>query len=252
MNEQEEHINHNEKAEKRIVEDVEKYGFHKALLLDDGYLPAFAYSIGLYKTYQHPEIIIFGLSTDIMSYLLDKVGEEINKGVKFSTRIDYDEYLANYPIRFIEVDKEHYHDYLGYCGWFYDNTFDFPTYQLVWTDKERKYPWDKNFNENWKFKQPLLDRNVDFKFYEERNLGVFTTQKTLEGNPILWVYHNKDGAWQFHSEEYSEVENAKVVCLEDLVKKDQSLNEVYYLNYGQYAIRKDVNSKWEIFNDEEE
>jgi hypothetical protein len=140
---------------------------------------------------------------------------------------------------------------LGYGGWFYNQTFNFPTYQLVWTDKEGKYPWEKEFNENWKFKQPLLDRNTNFKFYEERNLGVYTTQKTLEGNPILRVYHNKDGSWQFHSEEFPIIENSKIICLEKLVKKDPSLNEIHYLNYGQYAIRKSVNSKWEIFNEEE-
>ena len=97
-----------------------------------------------------------------------------------------------------------------------------------------------------------MDRNTDFKFYEERNLGVYTTQATLDGKPILSVYHNKDGDWQFHSEEYPEIENSKIVCLADLVKNDKSLNDIHYLNFGQYAIRKDVNSEWTIFNDEEE
>jgi hypothetical protein len=252
MNEQQEHINHNKEAEKRIIEDVQKYGFHKALIEDDGYLPGFVYSIGFFKTYQHPEIIIFGLKTDVMNNLIHHVGEEIKKGKRFLTGIDYEGFLSNYPIRFIEVDKEHYSDYLGYCGWFYNQTFDFPTYQLVWTDKEGKYPWEEGFFEDWKFKQPILDRNTDFKFYEERNLGVYTTQATLDGKPILSVYHNKDGDWQFHSEEFPEIENSKIVCIENLVKDDKSLNEIHYLNFGQYAIRKDVNSEWEIFNEEEE
>jgi len=247
MNEEQKH---NTEAEKRIIHDVEKYGFHKALLEDDGYLPGFVYSIGLYKTYQHPEIMIFGLKTDVMNHLLHSLAEEIKKGVKFKTGIDYNGIISDYPIRFIEVAKEHYPDYLGYCGWFYNRTFDFPTYQLVWTDKEGNYPWDENFFEDWKFKQPLLDRNTDFKFYEERNLGVFTTQKTFEGNPILWVYHNKDGEWQFHSEEYPDLDKAKIVCLENLVKLDPTLNEIHYLNFGQYATRKDKNSAWEIFNED--
>ncbi|MFT6096661.1 MAG: hypothetical protein ACJAXY_001319 [Nonlabens sp.] len=51
----------------------------------------------------------------------------------------------------------------------YDNKFDFPAYQLVWTDKERRDPWEIGCDENWKFKQPVLDRNKDFKFYEELN-----------------------------------------------------------------------------------
>ncbi len=150
------------------------------------------------------------------------------------------------------VDKEHYPDYLGYGGWFYYRTFDFPTYQLSWTDKKGKYPWEEGGNEEWKFKQPILDRNTDFKFYEEINLRVYPTQGTLDGKPILWVYHNEDGDWQFHCEEYPEIDNARVVSLEPLVKNDPSLNEVYNLNYGEYAKRKDLNSDWEIFKEEEE
>jgi len=76
------HISHNEQAEKRIIQDVEKFGFHMALLEDDGYLPAFAYSIGLFKTYQHPEIIIFGLKRNVMNNLLHYIGEEVKKGTK--------------------------------------------------------------------------------------------------------------------------------------------------------------------------
>jgi hypothetical protein len=105
MNSQDEHTNHNREAERKIIHDVEKYGFHMALLEDDGYLPAFVYSIGLYKTYQHPEIIIFGLRTEVMNSLLYYIGEEIKKGTKFLTSIDYEGIVANYPIKFIKVDK---------------------------------------------------------------------------------------------------------------------------------------------------
>lgn len=67
----------------------------------------------------------------------------------------------------------------------------------MWPDKEHNFPWDENFNTDWKFKQPLLDRNTDFKFYERRNLGVYSTSQAQEGNPILYVYHNDDGDWNF-------------------------------------------------------
>jgi hypothetical protein len=118
---------------------------------------------------------------------------------------------------------------------FYDNNLEFPAYQLVWTDKERRDPWEIGFNENWKFKQPVLDRTTDFKFYEERNLGVFTTQETLDGKPILWVDHNEDGDWQFHSDQNSDLESVKWVGLESRVNLDPTLNEIYCLNFGQSA-----------------
>lgn len=238
--------------EKIVIHNIEKFGFHIASLEDDGYIPAFVFSIGFYKTYNHPEIIIFGLKPDVLQGLLHKIGSELKNGMRIKTDIDYDGIVANYPVRFLKVHHEFYKDYLGFAGWYYDKSFDFPVYQLVWTDKKGKFPWEDSFFENWKFKQPLLDRNTDFKFFEERNLGVYTTQATLNGNDILRVYHNEDGDWQFHSEEYPNIENSRIVCLEDLVKKDPSLNEIHYLNYGQYALRKDINSDWEIFDSEEE
>ena len=176
----------------------------------------------------------------------DSLGEEIKSGKTLSPNKDYENIISGFPIKLIEVKKEHYLDYFGYAGWFNDNKFDFPAYQLVWTDKEKKYPWESGFNENWKYKQPILDRNTDFKFYEESNLGVFTTQATFDGKPILWVYHNEDGDWQFHSEDNPEIKNSKIVTLESLVKKDPTLNEIYYLNFGQSATRKSAESDWEI------
>jgi hypothetical protein len=249
--EEQDHIDHNEQAEKAILHNVKTYGFHIAFIEADDYLPAFAYTIGLYKTYNHPEIILFGLKQEVMNGLLNGIGDDIKEGTIYNTNENYKDLINNYPIQFIEVDKEHYADYVGYCAWFNNSSFDFPLYQMVWTDKQSRFPWEDDFFKDWKFKQPLLDRNTDFKFYEERNLGVFTTKATLEGHPILWVYHNDDGDWQFHSEEDPQIADSKIVCLEDLVKADPTLNEIYYLSFGQNAYRESIDSEWEIYDNED-
>lgn len=237
--------------EQKIINDVKQFGFHVAVVSEDEYLPGFAYTIGLTKTYNHPEVIMFGLNNELMHEILNDLGAEIKNGKHFELNKDYENIISNYPVKLLEVKKEHYQDYFGYASWFYNNTFDFPAYQLIWTDKENNYPYDNGFNENWKFKQPILDRNTDFKFYEERNLGVFTTQETLNGKPILWVYHNQDGDWQFHSEENPNLDNAKLVSLESLVQMDSTLNELYYLNFGQSATRETAKSEWKVVENEE-
>ena len=48
-------------AERRILDNVDQYGCHVALF-EATYLPSFSYTIGLFSSYQHPEIIVFGLS----------------------------------------------------------------------------------------------------------------------------------------------------------------------------------------------
>jgi Domain of unknown function (DUF4262) len=241
----EDHAAHKTEAEKRILEDVEKYGCHLALFEADHNLPAFVYSIGLFKNFGHPEIICFGLKVNVMAGIINEVRDRVSEGEVFTSGTSYAGFLEGYDIQFLDVHKAYYPDYLGYAGWFYNNTFDFPTLQLVWPDKEHHFPWEAEFNPNWKFKQLMLDRNADFRFYEERNLGVFTTKQALNGDPILYVYHDEDGEWQFHTSESPSLSDTILVCLEDILKLDPSINELYHLSPGWRAWRKSVNDRWE-------
>lgn len=248
----ENHEEHDKQAKERIISDVKEYDCHLALLESDGYLPSFVYTIGLYEKFQHPEIIIFGLKTDVMGRLLNHLRDEIRKGESYKSNKIYSGLLEGYEIQFLEVKKENYPDYLGYASWYYKKSFDFPVLQMIWPDKESKWPWENDFNEHWKFKQPLLDRNIDFKYHEEKNLGVYTTQHAFEGKPILRVHHDEDGDWQFHTEYEPKIEDSKLVCLEEIIKIDSTLNEVYHLNYGQTAYRKEIGAEWIIEESEPE
>ncbi|TCI84800.1 DUF4262 domain-containing protein [Tenacibaculum sp. M341] len=238
--------NQDKQIKEKIVNNIKEYDCYLAILESDGYSPAFVYTIGLYEKFKHPEIIIFGLQTDVMGHLLNELRDEIRKGNKYNPNQQYSGVLEGYDIQFLEVNQANYADYLGYASWYYNNTFDFPVLQMIWPDKESKWPWEIGFNENWKFKQPLLDRNTDFKYQEERYLGVYTTFHALEGKPILYVYHNEDGDWQFHTEYEPKIEDAKLICLEEIVKIDSTLNEIYYLNYGQTAYRNEIGGEWTI------
>ncbi len=246
-----EHAEHDKQAKQAIVENIKKYGCHLALLEADNYLPAFAYTIGLYEKFNHPEIICFGLSTDLLGWMLNHARDLVKDGEVVVPGKLYSGFLKGYEVQFLPVDQAHYADYLGYGGWYYDMDFDFPVLQLVWPDKEHKFPWEDDFNPDWKFKQPLLDRNIDFKFYEPRNLGVYTTKQVLDGEPILHVYHNEDGDWQFHSSDSPDINDAKLVCLEEIITLDPTINEIYFLQYGWKAWRANKESEWEYEEDTE-
>jgi hypothetical protein len=230
-----------------ILKDIAEHKVHIAFVESDGYNPRFGYSIGLFKEFNHPELIIIGLSPESTGAIINNAKDEIEKGTKFIEGVNYSDFLVELPVQFVQVEKINYPDYLGYAGWYNDNSIDFPTLQIVWTDRDGHFPWNSEFNNNLKFKQPLLDRNVNFKFLEERNLGVFTSVNVLEGKPIKFVFHDEDGDWQFHSERDPDLSKAKVVCLEELVKIDETLNEIYYLNYGESAERREVGEMWEVY-----
>lgn len=229
----------------KIVNDnIEQYGCHLTSIEADNYLPGFVYSIGLFKRFTQPEIICFGLKAEVAAGIINHACDLIKSGRNLETNKLYKGFLEGYSIQFIKVDKEHYQDYVGYAGWFYNKSFDFPLLQLVWPDKQHKFPWDTDFNPDWKFKQPLLDRNADFKFYEERNLAVFTTKQTFNGETILYVYHNEDGEWQFYSTIDPNLDDSLLVSLEEITKLDPSINEVFNLQLGWRAWRASKEDEW--------
>lgn len=144
----------------------------------------------------------------------------------------------------MKVDKAFYSDNLSWALSHYQNN-EFPCLQLVWTDKQGNYPWDKDFDAQLIVKQPLLDRNTDFRFYEHKNLGVFTTQEVLDGASIVYVSHDQDGDWQFLSSSQADPSQFKLVSLEQIVKLDPSVNFVYFLHYAESCYRDSLNHRWQ-------
>ncbi|OON68848.1 DUF4262 domain-containing protein [Hymenobacter sp. CRA2] len=242
----EEHAAHNAEAERQILHDVQEHGFFVALFHGDGYSPGFAYTIGLFQTYGYPELICFGLGHELMHSLFWEAKRLFDEQPQPDLNVGHPGFLEGHDVRFLVVDKACYADYLGYGMWFY-NGRDFPALQLVWPDQQGLFPWQDDFKADWKFLQPLLDRDLDFKFREERNLGVFTTRQVLEGLPVLRVSHDTDGDWQFLCTTTAETEDLRIVALEEILKRDPSLNELYQLNYGWSAWRETPEHEWETW-----
>lgn len=249
---QTEHDCFNDEKRTEISGNIERFRCHLVMIEPDNYLPGFVYSIGLFQNYNHPEIICFGLKIDVMARIINDACAMIAEGNSIMPNHSYADFLMGVDVQFLNVDKAYYPDYFGYGSWYYGKDVDFPAMQLVWPDKQNKFPWEPEFNSDWKFKQPLLDRNVDFKFYEERNLGVYTTKQAFEGHHILYVYHNIDGDWQFHTSDNPSLDDAKLVCLEHLVKIDPSLNNIFHLQYGWNAWRTSPNDEWQYEQGTEE
>lgn len=87
--------------------------------------------------------------------------------------------------------------------------------------------------ENWPFDQP-------------RNCGVYSVRQiAFEGAPILHVTHDEDDhGWQFLTLEDARVEDAVLLCFEEVVASDPSLLELADLPPGWHAWRVDVGNPW--------
>jgi len=223
--------------------NIEKYGLQVISIRASEYLPSFSYSIGLLESYQHPELICFGLSTDLMHTLINDVAALIKQGEKTESGRNYDNIFANSDAQFVQVDARNVPDYFTLALKYYQLD-QIPAIQLVWTDRKNRFPWDMGFEEEFVYKQPLLDRNADFKFREPTNLGIITTRQWLDLNqPILRVVHDHDGDWQFLTGNQV-LSDGRVVALEQMVLRDATLNEVFNLEYGEAADRSKVGGRW--------
>lgn len=234
---------HNCRDDIQTAAHIEKYGLSVILIAATDYLPSFAYSIGLWQKYRHPEVICFGFKTQTLHALINNVADIVKSGQVIEINALYDHIFERSKATFVPVDPRNLSDYFGTAIDFYDSR-DFPALQLIWTDRNDRFPWETGFEEEFIYKQPLLDRNADFKFREAKNLGTFTTRQWIEEQkPILRVVHDDDGDWQFLTGDQME-EDIRVVALEQLILRDTTLNDVFDLGYGEIAEREAVGGKW--------
>jgi hypothetical protein len=83
-------------------------------------------------------------------------------------------------------------------------------------------------------------------FSAPRNLAVITTKSILEGRlPILMVSHDEDdGGWQFLDGTTPKTKDGRIMALEEIVSRDQSILELADLPEGWIAFRASPSSSW--------
>jgi len=141
--------------DKKLISDIEKLGWIVFKVLEDDRGPGFCYSVGLYKHYQHPEIVIVGLKLDLAHILINEIGESIKEGKKFHSGEFYPEILDDFRCLMVNVDKEYYQDYFGYGLWYYKDDA-FPVLQCIYPTIKGIYPWEEKWPEDLADIQPIL------------------------------------------------------------------------------------------------
>ena len=104
-------------AEGKILADIERTGWsvHQVEATDDQ--PGYAYTVGLYQTFQHPEVCLFGLPSEQSQVLLDLVGEEARAGTLHGANQTTDALAESIDFVFRDFPKTAYPKYLEYAQW---------------------------------------------------------------------------------------------------------------------------------------
>ena len=141
--------------DKQLVNNIEIYGWHVIKVMEDEIGPGFGYSIGLFKTFGHPEIIIIGLELDLIHLLINNIGEDIRNGKTFQAGQYYPGIIESVNCFFTSVDKKHYAEYVSYAQWYYKDV-EFPLLQCVYPIVKTIYPWQSDWPKEIKNQQPIL------------------------------------------------------------------------------------------------
>jgi hypothetical protein len=140
-----------------ILGDIQRVGWSVIQIADgDEPGPVYSFTVGIFHTHDHPELILFGLDAPIAGAILNDVGDAVARGVRIQPGQLYEDF-SSVPVCFVTVDPAHYKQYVGYALWLYGGP-GFPMLQCVWPLKSGKFPWDKGYPTAGASIQPLLGR----------------------------------------------------------------------------------------------
>ena len=142
-------------SERRILDDIEEHGVHFVHVAENEDRPGFSSTVGFWHSFEQPEVIVFGMPPEVARDLLDVIADEASEGKTFLAGSQHEGLLQHYAVRFLEVPVSLHGEYFGAASWAYEGG-EFRAVQLVWPDKQGRWPWSEGVREVFRECQPLL------------------------------------------------------------------------------------------------
>src|SRR5580693_6146755 len=106
-------------GDRKLLDDIDSHGWHVLGVIENPVGPPFAYSVGIYHTLKHPEIVVVGMDIKLMHLMINEVGAWVKKGIRIDLDRTYSGLLEGYDCVFRPVAQRFYREYFGYALWFY-------------------------------------------------------------------------------------------------------------------------------------
>lgn len=137
-----------EKIVEKAKSDLDQYGWSFMYVDADQVsgMESFSYTIGFEKSYEHPEIITFGLPAESAHGILSATAAAIKEGETMPLHEPVENIIGgDLKVIFKPLDHAAYADYLSVAIEAY-GTKDFRTQIMLWPDKEGNYPFDSGYS----------------------------------------------------------------------------------------------------------
>lgn len=139
----------------KLQENIDLYGLQVQHVLEDESGPAFSYSVGLFKTYGHAEIIMVGLKQKLAHLLINNMALDIKDGKVYKPQSFEAGILDDFDCYIIDVDKANYDAYVGQAQGYYQGD-EFPLIQCIYPTVKGVFPWEEEWPDEIKNLQPIL------------------------------------------------------------------------------------------------
>ena len=144
-----------DEPERIVLTNVAEYGWHAVNVIEDCDYPPWSYTIGLFETWNFPELIIIGRSRATSQKMLETLANDVEMNGQPDVNDPEAHLLLGMKCRFVKVLPRYYSDYVGFALWYYRKR-RFPLYQVVWPNGDSLYPWHPNAPRTFKEWQPVL------------------------------------------------------------------------------------------------
>ena len=147
-------------TDKKVLDDVEKFGWSVMHIRPDHAIPGWSFTIGLCETLKQPELIVVGLNEDLAHSVLKRSCRALK--TEHPSRKDghrEPELLASVDCIFKRIEQRWLRQAMGFATWF-NGTNEFPVFQIVYPDLANRFPWEGQFDETWRDRHPTPIRSL--------------------------------------------------------------------------------------------
>jgi Domain of unknown function (DUF4262) len=139
-----------------VATTVSEHGWAISGRHGDEAAPPWAFSVGMWLTCQAPELVLCGLSVENAAAIINAIGARVADGADYSPGDVLDD-VCPAPLAFRQVDPgwRATGGLLSVANAFYGMVRP-PYLQVVWSDREGRFPWDQGHQSSRSRTQPLL------------------------------------------------------------------------------------------------
>ena len=168
----------NDALEERVRADVEAHGFHLGVVPPEAGTPGWAFTVGLGECFGHPELLAFAPDPEFLRGLVGGLAARVCRGQRFEADARYAGILGDHEVTFRSIERKWYPTFLGNVAWHYGGE-SFPALQCFWPDRSGRFPWEEDFDPDWRDDQPLLHLRETHRALSEAMLAALRKEGAL-------------------------------------------------------------------------